>query len=1091
MSRGRQYFAVVVLFVGVAISSALFFILRAQEDKAESLDFNFRANTRISDIQDAIEDNLDILRALGSFYFSSQEVEREEFRTFTKGFIDLHPDIEALIWMPRVLDSEIKNYQEIAAKDGYPDFKIKERNSSGSIIDATSRSEYFPVYYVEPFEENKIIFGVDFSNDVAHFRAMEKAASSGDLSATGGIKLIRDSSKLGCKVFFPVYRKDASLVTPEERLNNLFGFLAILFDFEDMLSYKLQGRPRISIDTYLYDESIFGEEYLLYYHSARTRTVKPLPVSENDTKAAAGLFLIQDLRFGNNTWRMLCRPAPKFFKEHKRLYSWSVFIIGLILTGTLLYNLFLILNRAARVEALVKERTTELNKASLELGRINKRLEFILGATKTGIDIIDSDYNMVYIDPEWQKVYGEYKGRKCYEYFMGAKEKCASCNLEKVFSTKQLMVSEEVLMKENNRPVQVISMPFQNEEGNWLVAEVNVDITERKKIESDLKNSKDYIELLFKLIPSAIFTVDTNRRVKAWNKKAFEITGYTADEVVGKECRIFAEFPCKDKCGLYSDDVIKPVVAKECTIRTKDGRLRTIEKNVDVLKDEKGNVVGGIESFEDITERKNIEEDLKESESKFRMIYESSYDAIMLLNEKGFFDCNKRTLELFGFNTVEEFREIQPSDVSPQVQPDGRDSYTSSMEHIQAAFQKGTEHFEWMHSRKDGTNFVADVLLSAFQYRGKTVLQAVVRDITERKKAEKIIADASREWSLTFDSMADGVSIHGSNYEILNVNSTLCKLLGKTKEELIGKKCYQIFHGKNNPLNDCPLEKSKTTRQKEYAEVFEPTLDKWLAVSVSPIFDENGNIIRLVHLLRDITERKRIEKAKDEFVSMVSHELRTPLTAINESIKIVLDGSAGSVNEEQKDFLDTAKNNVERLARLINSVLDFQRLQSGRVEFKIEETDINLVVKDVASSMLPLVKNKGLEFNINLGDNIPKVKMDRDKITEVLTNLVNNAIKFTDKGSISIVTERKHDNAISVCVRDTGIGIKKEDLDKLFTSFSQVAPREYKKTGSSGLGLAISKEIILKHGGKIWVESELGRGSAFIFVFPIVERRIA
>ncbi|MCX5657499.1 MAG: PAS domain S-box protein, partial [Candidatus Omnitrophica bacterium] len=679
------------------------------------------------------------------------------------------------------------------------------------------------------------------------------------------------------------------------------------------------------MDTYLYDNNVSGEGHLLYYHMARTRDVKSLPVSENDTKAAGGLFLSQDLRIGNITWKILCRPAPKFFKEHKRLQSWSVFVIGLILTFTLLYNLFLILNRAARVEALVKERTIELKKTSAELEKINKRMEFILGATKTGIDIIDSDYNMLYIDPEWQKVYGEYKGRKCYEYFMGAKEKCASCSLEKAFKTKKFVVSEEVLPRENNRSVQVVTMPYQDEKGNWLVAEVNVDITERKKTEEALRDSRE----------------------------------------------------------------------------------------------------------------------------EFKAIYEGSNDAIMLLDKKGFFDCNKRTLEIFGFNTKEEFKEIHPSDVSPQLQPDGQDSYASSAEHIQKAYQKGIEHFEWVHRHKNGTDFMADVLLTAFEYHGKTVLQAVVRDITERKEAEEkiqtsearyrrlfeaakdgilildadsgkikdvnpfleeligysredllgkrlwelgifkdiadskeaflrlqakryiryedlplqdkngrkievefvsnvyavnhkkviqcnirdiserkkdeeLIANAAREWSLTFDSMADGVSIHGPNYDILNVNDTLCKLLGKTKEELVGKKCYQIFHGKNNPLNGCPLEKSKTTKQKEYAEVFEHTLDKWLAVSVSPILDEAGNITRIVHILRDITERKRIEKAKDEFVSMVSHELRTPLTAINESIKIVLDGSAGSVNEEQKDFLDTAKNNVERLALLINSVLDFQ-----------------------------------------------------------------------------------------------------------------------------------------------------------------------
>jgi PAS domain S-box-containing protein len=371
------------------------------------------------------------------------------------------------------------------------------------------------------------------------------------------------------------------------------------------------------------------------------------------------------------------------------------------------------------------------------------------------------------------------------------------------------------------------------------------------------------------------------------------------------------------------------------------------------------------------------------------------------------------------------------------------------------------------------------------------IIIAIFYVVLERERElSELTADSEKEWSLTFDSMADGVSIHSPDFEIINVNKTLCELLGRKKEELIGQKCYHIFHSKNSPISECPLEKSKGSKQKEYVEVFESTLGKWLAVSVSPVLDGRGNIIKIIHLIRDITERKRLEGMKDEFVSTVSHELRTPLTAIKEGIGIVLDGLAGSINADQKDFLDTSKKNVDRLARLINNVLDYQKLQAGKASFDMKEGDINSIVEDVKEIMLPLARNKGLEFNVNLAKDLPGVAFDKDKITQVLINLVNNAIKFTDKGSITIATSKKYDNTICVSVVDTGAGILAGDINKLFHSFSQVGDGKEKRAGGTGLGLAISRAIVQEHGGKIWVESEYGKGSAFNFILPITERRI-
>jgi signal transduction histidine kinase len=254
-----------------------------------------------------------------------------------------------------------------------------------------------------------------------------------------------------------------------------------------------------------------------------------------------------------------------------------------------------------------------------------------------------------------------------------------------------------------------------------------------------------------------------------------------------------------------------------------------------------------------------------------------------------------------------------------------------------------------------------------------------------------------------------------------------------------------------------------------------------------------------LNLLEDIQEEKeKVEKysreledalrIKADFTSMVSHELRTPLTAIKEGIALVIDGTTGELNKDQKEFLNIAKRNVDRLARLINDVLDLQKLESGKLTFNFEPEDINEVVREVYDTMVTMAKDKALNIALDLSEGLPKIVFDRDKITQVLTNLVNNAVKLTDKGEITLITEIK-DNTIRVTVKDTGPGIREEDIPRLFRRFEQLEKGTERKTGGTGLGLAISKEIVERHGGKIWAESTYGKGASFIFNLPIVERR--
>ncbi|MFZ0034797.1 MAG: ATP-binding protein [Sedimentisphaerales bacterium] len=397
-----------------------------------------------------------------------------------------------------------------------------------------------------------------------------------------------------------------------------------------------------------------------------------------------------------------------------------------------------------------------------------------------------------------------------------------------------------------------------------------------------------------------------------------------------------------------------------------------LSRAFDAMTENLKNTTTSIESLnKEVAERKRVEGELRESEAKYHGLFESSHDAIMILEPPlwNFTSGNPATIKLFGCKDEKEFLSLTPADSSPEYQPDGTASSVKAQEMIKTAMEKGNHFFEWMHKRMDKTEFPATVLLTRTEIKGKKVLQATVRDITESKKAEK--------------------------------------------------------------------------------------------------------------------EMKEAVEMKVKFVSTASHELRTPLTAIKQGINLVHSETTGPLNDNQKEFLGIAKNNVDRLARLINDVLDLQKITAGRMAFDMKPASINEAVTLVEETMRPLAKEKGLELIIELDQAIPAVNFDKDKIIQVLTNLINNAIKFTETGGIKVTTSR-NDNNIITSVKDSGCGIKQEDIPRLFQEFEQLATADSERTtGGTGLGLAISKKIIENHGGKIWAESDYGKGTTFYFELPM------
>lgn len=237
--------------------------------------------------------------------------------------------------------------------------------------------------------------------------------------------------------------------------------------------------------------------------------------------------------------------------------------------------------------------------------------------------------------------------------------------------------------------------------------------------------------------------------------------------------------------------------------------------------------------------------------------------------------------------------------------------------------------------------------------------------------------------------------------------------------------------------------------------------------------------------LTDANEKlKELDKLKDEFVSLASHELRTPMTAIKGSLSTILEGYAGTISPESREFLTAAYNENDRLIRLVNNLLNISRIEAGRFTFNLTKLNINMLIDEVIKNLGMAAQEKNLYLKYEGEKNLPLVYADEDKVKEVLINLIGNALKFTHKGGITVKTETKNE-MLQIGVCDTGSGIAKEDQELLFKKFSQVKGSYSRQAGGTGLGLYISKQIIEGQKGKVWLESVLGQGSTFFFTLPI------
>jgi PAS domain S-box-containing protein len=619
----------------------------------------------------------------------------------------------------------------------------------------------------------------------------------------------------------------------------------------------------------------------------------------------------------------------------------------------------------------------------------------------------------------------------------------------------------------------------------------------------------------------AIIGTDPRGVLTVFNTGAERMLGYTAADVIGADGRVFvdpAELAARAR-ELDMEPGVEVLVAaarrgepetRDWTYLRNDGGRVTVSLTVTAIPGAGDEPAGFIGVARDVTVQRGVEQALRESEARHRLLVQNLPDTLLSL-----YDRQLRLLLIEGPMlarlgvTAEELVGRTLSDITQAYR-------LGDFESLHSAALTGETTFTERHLRAQGLVYELQVA----PYRddsGEIVgVFSVARDITERKRVEAQAHAAEERFAKAFEHAPIGIAISNADGRFTGVNPALCTLLGYTRDELLSIPAGALTHPDDLEPSASLLRALLSGKLngyrvwKRYLHADGHPIDA--SVHIALVRDGDGKPLHVVSQVLDITAEKRqrtvrereleltqqarqqlieqnarlveLDRMKDEFVALVSHELRTPLTSIIGYLEPILDREAGELTATQERFLKTIDRNARALSGIVGDLLFLASVDAGKLTLQTEDVDLAQLVAETVEASGPSAERRGIALTVDT-DGVPTVRGDRSRLTQLTTNLLSNAIKFTPDGGHVDVRGHEHGNNAVIEISDTGIGIPTDEVPHLFTRFYRATTATEHAVSGTGLGLAIVKSIADAHHGAIEVDSRLGVGTTMRVLLPL------
>jgi PAS domain S-box-containing protein len=712
-----------------------------------------------------------------------------------------------------------------------------------------------------------------------------------------------------------------------------------------------------------------------------------------------------------------------------------------------------------------------------EIARQRDQIANILNSMVDGVYIADQQYNIEFANRALETQFGAVEGRKCYQYLNDREEVCPWCKNKAVFSEGKT-IHWEWHSEKTGRTYDLMDTPFRNADGSVSKLEVFRDITERKQMEKQLRDSEERYRNLYEEAPNAYFSVGTDGRIEQANRSAVELLGYSLDEMIGKPVlNLYADTPNGKARArrvfqrfLAGEDIRR----EEMEMCRADGNRVWISLTVRPIRDKEGRVVVSRSAVEDITERKQVEQALREGEQDLNraqaVAHTGSWRMDVQRNQLLWSDETHRIFGIPGGTpmTYETFlSSVHPED-REYVDRKWMAALHGEPYDIEHRIIVGDE-VKWVRERAELEFDSEGELKGGF---------GTVQDITERKRIENELR--VKDFAVT--SAASGIAIADLDGIVTYANLACLSMWGYEQEEVLGKTAINFFDSRKEfgVALKTVLEEGMWQGEGKARRSDGSTFD--VEVLANLVTDADGEPFCMMASFVDITERKRLDQLKDEFIGLVSHELRTPLTVIGGCLSTLLtEWDRLSPNEVQQ-LLKDALLESESLSHLIENLLELSRAQAQQLSLYSEPTDIKTLVKEAISKIKRQVPPH--RFVTSFPDKLQPINADPLRIERILYNLLDNAAKYSPPGSQIKVSVNAEPERLVIGVSDHGKGLSSGEQARIFGPFQRLENDRPDQARGAGLGLMVCRRLVEAHGGEIWVESKKGKGSTFFFSLP-------